>query len=615
MTDIAKLAIALDTKSLEAGLVQLDKLGKKSGASELAMQKLKKESSALAIGQSKLAQINAKLDTETDELARSTLIAARSNQEYANSIAAASVKSQALAIQTGKAEKATNGMGGASRNLSFQLNQVAQQGAVTGNYLGALAIQLPDMLLSFGTLGILVGAAAGVMAGPLLTALSDTEGQTADTREEIEELINKFDELGSAQKELLRINLAEDQKKLKKEIREAKGDYETAVFQLDRLISSYEKGRIGIIEYKEEQNRLNRVIATNKAVIEENNNTLKERDAILNGQTKLEVERATAIQRTQLDLADQLAALTLNNSELLKRELILNGATDAEIASALAMQGSIEKIEAETDALKKQEALRSSLSSQLASIEVQQADPAERARLQFERRNEVIQLSNDELNLSQERYDQLRTQNAEKLSADLIAIENRTQEQKSQILSAEQQKTLGYTGQFFGNLADIAKQGGKEQFDNYKALASTQALISASLAVLGVLGDQSIPTIAKPAFATAMAGLAAVQIAAINQQEYQGARAMGGQVSSGNSYLVGENGPEIVHMNGNGNVQANHNLGGGENNVTVNVNIQSGVTKAELAGLLPSINQSVYNQVFAAINGGGSASQAVRRRA
>ena len=326
-------------------------------------------------------------------------------------------------------------------------------------------------------------------------------------------------------------------------------------------------------------------------------------------------EQEETIQGINSKLVEQLATLTLSNSEMLKRELVLNNATDAEIASALAMQSSIEKIEAETEALKKQEALRASLSSQIANIEIQQADPAERARLQFEKRNEVIQLSNDELNLSQERYDQLRTQNAEKLAADLIAIEKRTQEQKSGILSAEQQKTMGYTAQFFGNLADIAKEGGKEQFDNYKALASTQALISASMAVLGVLGDPAIPTIAKPFFAGAMAGLAAVQIAAINKQEYQGARAMGGQVSSGNSYLVGENGPEIVHMNGNGNVQANHNLGGGDNNVTVNVNIQSGVTKAELAGLLPSINQSVYNQVFAAINGGGTASQAVRRRA
>ncbi|MBB5837747.1 hypothetical protein [Kribbella italica] len=41
-----------------------------------------------------------------------------------------------------------------------------------------------------------------------------------------------------------------------------------------------------------------------------------------------------------------------------------------------------------------------------------------------------------------------------------------------------------------------------------------------------------------------------------------GARAAGGPVSAGRSYLVGERGPEIVTMGGNGNVTPNHALGG-----------------------------------------------------
>jgi hypothetical protein len=49
------------------------------------------------------------------------------------------------------------------RMLALQLNQVGSQGAVTGNYLQALSIQLPDLLLAFGTFG----AIAGTVAGPL----------------------------------------------------------------------------------------------------------------------------------------------------------------------------------------------------------------------------------------------------------------------------------------------------------------------------------------------------------------------------------------------------------------------------------------------------------------
>ena len=55
---------------------------------------------------------------------------------------------------------ASNGL----RQVSFQLSQVAQQGAASGNYLKALAIQLPDLALGFGPLGILIGAAAGALA-------------------------------------------------------------------------------------------------------------------------------------------------------------------------------------------------------------------------------------------------------------------------------------------------------------------------------------------------------------------------------------------------------------------------------------------------------------------
>lgn len=53
---------------------------------------------------------------------------------------------------------------GGIRNVSLQLSQVAQQGAVTGNYLQALSIQLPDLALGFGTVGIAVGALGAILA-------------------------------------------------------------------------------------------------------------------------------------------------------------------------------------------------------------------------------------------------------------------------------------------------------------------------------------------------------------------------------------------------------------------------------------------------------------------
>ena len=56
------------------------------------------------------------------------------------------------------------------RQFSLQLNQVAQSGAVTGQWVQALAVQLPDMLLAFGTAGAVAGTLAAVLI-PLGTSL------------------------------------------------------------------------------------------------------------------------------------------------------------------------------------------------------------------------------------------------------------------------------------------------------------------------------------------------------------------------------------------------------------------------------------------------------------
>lgn len=53
---------------------------------------------------------------------------------------------------------------GDMRMFSMQLSQVAQQGAITGDYMKALAFQLPDLALGFGTVGIAIGAISGILA-------------------------------------------------------------------------------------------------------------------------------------------------------------------------------------------------------------------------------------------------------------------------------------------------------------------------------------------------------------------------------------------------------------------------------------------------------------------
>ncbi len=99
-----------------------------------------------------------------------------------DSIAAkgAAVESKVGASLNRTGQAATNmgaaavGSSGNMRMLTQQLSQVGQMGAVTGNYLGALAVQLPDMGLAFGAAGAIIGTVAGVALPTLIAALGGT---------------------------------------------------------------------------------------------------------------------------------------------------------------------------------------------------------------------------------------------------------------------------------------------------------------------------------------------------------------------------------------------------------------------------------------------------------
>jgi hypothetical protein len=57
----------------------------------------------------------------------------------------------------------------------------------------------------------------------------------------------------------------------------------------------------------------------------------------------------------------------------------------------------------------------------------------------------------------------------------------------------------------------------------------------------------------------------------LNAMRFRGARALGGPVAGGSTYLVGERGPELFTPTSSGNITANNAMGGG-NTVTINVN-------------------------------------------
>lgn len=103
-------------------------------------------------------------------------------------------KAEASTTKLTAAAKAAGGSGGGLRMMSMQLSQVAQQGAATGNYLQALAIQAPDLALGFGAIGIAAGAAIPILYG-LAQGFIDTGQDAAEMDKSFERLGSRIDGL------------------------------------------------------------------------------------------------------------------------------------------------------------------------------------------------------------------------------------------------------------------------------------------------------------------------------------------------------------------------------------------------------------------------------------
>ncbi|RME96708.1 MAG: hypothetical protein D6773_16815, partial [Alphaproteobacteria bacterium] len=90
--------------------------------------------------------------------------------------------------------RVSGGSRNAIRNVGLQLNQVAQQGAVTGDYLRALTIQMPDLLLGFGGLGIAIGTVVGVLTPFIVDMLkaSDTSSKLSDAIDSLDAAVSAY---------------------------------------------------------------------------------------------------------------------------------------------------------------------------------------------------------------------------------------------------------------------------------------------------------------------------------------------------------------------------------------------------------------------------------------
>ena len=123
-----------------------------------------------------LSALNIKITGDATDLKAAV---AAANGDLAKLIAGAEkagLKVSGLGDKFTKVKGAADGNSMALRGMAQQLSQVGQQTMATGQFVQALAIQLPDIGLAFGA----VGAAAGLLAGIALPMLMAAFGGTSE---------------------------------------------------------------------------------------------------------------------------------------------------------------------------------------------------------------------------------------------------------------------------------------------------------------------------------------------------------------------------------------------------------------------------------------------------
>ncbi len=187
MTDIATLGFSADTSRLVKAEQDLDKVtiaaGRASKASDLLGMEVKKASQEIGLvsgASNKAAQEMEQLASASDRAGNSFAVGGRKLR----------VAGQGLRIAT------------------QQLSQVGQQSFVTGNFVQALAVQLPDLGLAFGAVGAAAGLFAAVVLPTIATAIFGV-GEKAKTLDDAMQTLSKSFEQYKAYVEIAATSTAE----------------------------------------------------------------------------------------------------------------------------------------------------------------------------------------------------------------------------------------------------------------------------------------------------------------------------------------------------------------------------------------------------------------------
>jgi hypothetical protein len=477
----------------------------------------------------------------------------------------------------------------------IQVEQLAGQIAMGQNPMRALGVQAADLgfVLGVPLLGAVVGigAAIGSMLIPMLL-------QGADSAEE---LVEKFEDLGlvfnemtSAQRAVFLMGFNEQLQ----ELDESSADAEERLGALGREIERLQGRRRGqsgvagqIKSLREEEQRVQATIDTNIQLRERLLETL-------NKETKAEEEAREA--KEKAERAAQRAAVQR------EREIAM---AESRVERIIALN------DTEIEALQRKEAeklefiIKAQERGLISEQQYQDALTAILAKAEEDRDAIARRKEEEETRRAEARIERMHAENDREMQAIIEADEKKKEAARQtteQLLAFEDVLLKGKSEKEKAAFRLAVNLANAEKRENAKNIISNSydAAMKAykSLAGIPIIG----PALGAAAAATIIG--AGVSFAA---QSLQG-RALGGQVRAGESYVVGERGPEILTMGAGGRITPNEAIGGAGQTVNKTANVSFNISANDSEGfdellvnrrglIISMINEAVEDQGRAAL--------------
>lgn len=508
---------------------------------------------------------------------------------------------------TRTARPTSNGL----RQISLQLSQVAQQGAATGNFVQALAIQLPDLALAFGPVGIAIGAVVGGLASFALSSSSAGE-EAKSLRERLFDLRDSVDELTDAQIRQVRVEFfAENRQRLAQiqEYREKIQGLRSEIRAFNNAGADGTQVRAGLANPDEARAEIDRLTAEIDTLIQTSDLSRQQLDELISGVDSSGDSAKDATEKVRdLNTELQFQVEYYGESEraiaLAKiQQMAKNGADEEAIRIATRLTNALyDKKDAEEAALAAEERRR-----QIArSMTVSTGDDPLLQRIEAEKRGQEILL------------EQQRNYATARASLD------------QQILSSAAQ-TAGNLAGVVGDLAGRQSDAYKAAFVAQQAFAIASAIVNTQLAAAAALAPPPIglgPVAGAPLAAT-IEGLGAANVAIIAAQTVAGLAGseqsyLGGGYTGTGSRSGGVDGkggfPAILHPN---ETVIDHELAGSKtsNNQSTQVTQVFQLSdnarreaKQQILESAPIIQKMARQAVLQAIQQGGDMARAVGRR-